>query len=71
MYLALYPAGAITKNTKPIYTCASRAQYGGKIKGGTTETITNVSDCNKDTINVKKGEQMIMTAEYDLKTHSL
>jgi len=49
--------------------CTSNAVYG---KGGesTGDTITNMSNCEKN-IPVKKGDVLTMNSVYDLKTHPL
>jgi hypothetical protein len=57
------------------YLCSSKAQYGGE--GSTThvgdqewETISGMSLC-EGPLPVKKGDQLHMVVEYDLKKHPL
>lgn len=52
------------------YVCSSRATYGAAIAGGSTGTITGMSQC-AGPIPVKKGDYMTMTTEYNLPAHPL
>ncbi|KAF2404354.1 hypothetical protein EJ06DRAFT_518776 [Trichodelitschia bisporula] len=55
--------------------CASKATYGGagstlKVNGKEWQTITKMSEC-ADPIAIKKGDNVLITASYDTKTHPL
>jgi len=52
------------------YDCVSRATYGGMLHGTTEKTISDMSDCNPKPWRIEAGDTMVMTAEYDLKSHS-
>jgi hypothetical protein len=61
----------ISRGGSPVFSCVSKATYGGKIHGTDAETISDMSDCNKKPVEVRKGDSMMMSAEYDLKAHPL
>lgn len=56
---------------KNSYSCVSKASYNGVVYGTTQKTISDMSDCNSKPWRVEAGDSMVMTAEYDLKSHPL
>ena len=58
-------------NGKNKYNCVSRAKYEGTMPGTNRKTISDMTDCNAKPWRVEAGDSMVMTAEYDLKSHPL
>lgn len=56
---------------KNSHTCVSRATYAGQVGGTGAATISDMSDCNAKPWRIDVGDSMVMTAEYDLKSHPL
>ncbi|KAF2431673.1 hypothetical protein EJ08DRAFT_659685 [Tothia fuscella] len=60
----------MTINGKNKYTCVSKATYETHTGGGTgSPTISDMSDCNSKPWKIDAGDEMVMTAEYDMKNH--
>lgn len=65
----------ITRKSGGVFSCSSRATYGGQIATGGGhghgETISDMTNCNDKPVKISAGDSMVMTSEYDLKAHPL